>query len=248
MLRISGDSPMQAYAMLVDINDFSSMVQRAVEGSSHGEFIAQFVRDILLGVVEAIESHEGEIVGIMGDAVLGIFPENGLVMDACIGIARTLNRECRHISEHQRIHPHDWEYALGGPTLKICIEFGWIGVADMATRQLGTHHLLIGPPVNYASRISHAGSGNRCLLGPVAAHMPEFAIRQQRGPFHVRSKSNEVERSYYELNLSAFWVEGAHQPDVITYCDEPPDADIRGDGDGLTQSGSDANALKGPPS
>lgn len=60
----------------------------------------------------------------------------------------------------------DWDYAPGGLSLKISVEFGWMSVTTIYSHQLGSQRLIISPAVNYASRIGQAGVGNRCLLGP----------------------------------------------------------------------------------
>jgi class 3 adenylate cyclase len=56
-----------AFAIIVDINGFTSMVAKDDSGMT-----AQFVRDVLAGTIDAIEKEGGEIVSYMGDAVLGV--------------------------------------------------------------------------------------------------------------------------------------------------------------------------------
>lgn len=216
-LRISENRILRGFAILVDINGFVKMVTKAVDGPSHGEFIAQFVRDILEHAVEAIEKSDGEIVGIMGDAVLGVLPAGGPICDVCEGIAAALNRVCKDISEHQAVSPQDWEYSPGGPSLKICIELGSMRVTALRTRHLGTFQMLVSPAINHASRIGRAGTGNRCLIGPVAAGMPQFSEKSLRGPLRIKEDDGKSEYVYYESSLANLWLEGAREDEQISY-------------------------------
>jgi class 3 adenylate cyclase len=208
---------LRAYAVIVDINNFATMVRDTVEGWSGGLLIAQFTRDTLSGAIAAIESNEGQVVGIMGDAIFGVVPEGSHIFAACVAIAKTVDRACEYLSDHQREFPQDWHYAPGGPSLKIYIEFGWMDVSTITTRHLGTQKLLIGPPINYASRIGRAGTGNRCLLGPVAAQMTDLAQYSPRGPFRIGGKDPEQDYIYYEVSLGDIWREGERGPDEETY-------------------------------
>ena len=81
-------------------------------------------------------------------------------------------------------------------------------VSTITTREIGTQKLLIGPAINYASRIGRAGVGNRCVLGPIAAQMPDLAQYSPRGPYRVSGKSDEEDYTYYELYLGDIWREG----------------------------------------
>lgn len=214
---IPDNKPLRAYAVIVDINNFATMVRDAVEGWSGGQLIAQFTRDTLSGAISAIQANEGEVVGIMGDAIFAVVPEGPHIYDACFTIAKTVDRACEYLSDHQREFPNDWHYAPGGPSLKICIEYGWMDVSTITTRHLGAQKLLIGPPINYASRIGRAGSGNRCLLGPVAAEMPDLSQYSPQGPFRIGGKGSEDDYTYYELGFSDTWREGERGPDDETY-------------------------------
>ncbi len=184
------------------------MVRDAVDGWSGGQLLAQFTRDILSGAISAIEDHEGEVIGIMGDAIFGIIPQGPHIYAACVTIAKTVDEVSEYFSLHQQEFPQDWHYVPGGPSLKICIEFGWMDVSTITTRYLGTQKLLIGPAINYASRIGRAGTGNRCLLGPTAAHMPDLSRYSLRGPLSIGGKDSEGEYTYYELDFSEVWREG----------------------------------------
>ncbi len=152
----------------------------------------------------------------MGDAVLGVMPRGNHIFDTCVTIAKSVDRACGYLSNHQREFPQDWDYAPGGPSLKICTEFGWMDVSTITTRHLGMQKLLIGPAINYASRIGRAGVGNRCLLGPIAAQMPDLSQYSPRGPFSIAGKGVEEDYTYYELSLSDIWREGERDPDDET--------------------------------
>lgn len=217
---IANNRPLRAYAVIVDINNFASMVREAVSGCSRGELIAQFTSETLKGAISAIEDHEGHIVSVMGDAILGIVSKGQHIFKICAAIASTVNRACRHVSDRQRAFPSDWHYAPGGISLKICIEFGWMDVSTVTTRQSGEQKILIGPAINHASRIGQAGAGNRCLIGPAAARMKDFASHPMRGPFYIAGKDDEGDYGYYEVNLSHLWREGGCDDGRTTYRDD----------------------------
>lgn len=160
-----------AFAMIVDLNQFTLMVRKAEET---GDQIAQFTRDALAGAIFEIEAQGGEVVGFMGDAVLGVIPDGDAAVKACFGIAHDLDDLCEYISNEQSGAPDSWGFALGGPSMKIAVEYGWLDISTIESRLLGEQRLFVGSPINYAARIGKAGEGNRCLIGPVAASM-EFS-------------------------------------------------------------------------
>lgn len=207
-IHVTKDQTVDAFAVIADINDFARTVAAAEKGSSKGEDIADFTRDALKHVVQTIEAIGGEVAALMGDGVLGIVPEGAAIRTMCNDIAIAVNRESVNISEHQQKFPGDRAYSPGGPSLKICIEFGKIHLASINTRNLGTQALFIGSAVNYASRLCLAGVGNRCLIGPVAASRAEFSSFTFRSPRHVAGKHGEAELVYYELSLAEHWREG----------------------------------------
>lgn len=125
----------------------------------------------------------------------------------CVGIAKDLDDQCEYISLTQDENPHFYPFAPGGPSLKIGVEFGWLGVSEIWSKHLGTQQLFIGPAVNYASRITQAGVGNRCLLGPDAVKNG-LGDYQLDGPFTVAGKPGEPDYVYYELPLGDIWREG----------------------------------------
>ncbi|MEK7674812.1 MAG: adenylate/guanylate cyclase domain-containing protein [Verrucomicrobiota bacterium] len=202
----------KAFAMIVDINHFTRMVAEDDTG-----LIAQFVRDVLSGPIAAIESCDGEVVGYMGDAILGVLPTGDGAAFACFDIAKDLDRQCEYIFNHQEDFPQDWAFAPGGPSIKIAIEYGSLDVSTISSRFLGTHRLLIGDAINYASRITSGGVGNRCHIGPIAAAMAPFSGYTLHGPRSVRGKAREGVYTYYELDLSDIWVEGRRKKGKETF-------------------------------
>ena len=96
----------EAFAIIVDINGFTGMVAQ-----SDGDLIADFVRDTLVGSIHAIEEAGGEVVGFMGDAVLGILPNAESAAQACFVIAKDLNSMCEYISNSQEESEDCWNFA-----------------------------------------------------------------------------------------------------------------------------------------
>lgn len=210
---IPKDGHVRGYAMIVDLNQFSSMVTKAEET---GDLIAQFTRDALSGAILEIEAEGGEVVAFMGDAVLGFFPEGEAVALACFGIAKDLALQCEYISNAQEGKDHIWPFALGGPSLKIGIEYGMMDVSTIDSRLLGEHRLLIGSPINYAARISKAGEGNRFIIGPVAAKKA-FGSYTLDGPHQIAGKPDEPGYEYYLFDLGDIWIDGPRKPGKETY-------------------------------
>jgi len=192
----------EAFAIIVDINGFAGMV-----AESDRNLIADFVRDVLVGSIHAIEEAGGEVVGFMGDAVLGVLPDAESAAQACFVIAKDLDSQCAYISNAQKENPDNWSFAQGGPSLKIGIEHGWLSVSEIASRALGTHRLFIGSAINHAARILAAGKGNRCLIGP-SAEEHGFSNYALVGPYSVAGKEGEPGYEYFQLDLSSIWIEG----------------------------------------
>ena len=142
-ISITKDRTLEAFAIVVDINDFGRTVTSAEEGATKGADIADFTKDALDHVIRAIEENEGEVAAIMGDAVFGLIPEGAPILTVCDDIAVAVNRESEHISEHRVISPGDWAYSPGGVSLKICIEFGKLRVTSVKTRYLGNQPLFV---------------------------------------------------------------------------------------------------------
>lgn len=208
-LKISSNTTIDAFALIADINGFTGMVSR-----SEGNLIAQFVRDVLSGPIHAVEEQGGEIVGFMGDAVLGILPDADTVAAACFRIAKDLNEQCEYISVLQESHSDTWPFMKGGPSIKIGVEYGTLDTAEISSNFLGEHVLLIGDAINYAARILVAGSGNRCLVGPEAAsRLSKFPLE---GPLNVKGKSGEPDYQCYRFDMSHIWIEGKTDDD-LTY-------------------------------
>jgi len=210
-MKLSENETIDAFAMIVDINSFTPMASR----SSKSDCVAQFVRDILSGGIDIVEEQGGTVASFMGDAFLAVLDNVDAVYMTCVGIAKNLDRLCEYISNHQRDFPEDWHYAKGGASLKIGIEYGWIDISDIFSKFLGQQKLLIGPPINYACRISKAGKGNRCNVGPKAM---KNGLNQwlNHGPYKI-DKTGEDEYIYWQLNLEDIWIEGKIEADEDTY-------------------------------
>ena len=201
-----------AFAMIVDINHFTRMVATDKTG-----LIVDFVRDVLSGPIAAIERYDGEVVSYMGDAILGILPTGDGAALSCFNIAKDLDGQCEYISNRQKNFPQDWAFALGGPSIKIAVEYGELDVTTISSHFLGTNRLLIGDAINYASRITSGGIGNRCHIGPIAAAMTPFTEYTLRGPYSVRGKAREGKYTYYEFDLGDIWIEGRRKKGKETY-------------------------------
>jgi class 3 adenylate cyclase len=211
--NIPKDGHIHAFAVIVDLNQFTAMVNKAEET---GDLIAQFTRDALSGAIFEIEAEGGEVVAFMGDAVLGIIPDGASAVRACFGIAKDVDEQCEYISNAQEGNDYTWPFAPGGPSIKIAIEYGMMDISTIDSRLLGEHRLLIGSPINYAARISKAGEGNRCIIGPVAAKK-EFSSYTLDGPHSIKGKPGEQEYEYYLFDLGDIWIDGPRAPGKETY-------------------------------
>src|SRR5882724_981339 len=145
-----------AFAMIVDVNGFTSMVARGGD--------AQFTRDILVGGIECVEKNGGEVVGLMGDAFYGVLASFEDVVNCCAAIAKDTDRQCEYISHLQAEDPEIFSFSPGGPSLKVGVEYGTFDVSHLHTTFMGNQFLVIGPAVIQACRIAAAGIGNRCLI------------------------------------------------------------------------------------
>lgn len=187
----------QSFAMIVDINGFTELVRRTDPAS-----IAQRISDVLGGCVNCIETAGGEVVEIMGDAILGIFTDAESAAKACLAIAKGLAARSGASAR--------MDLAPARPSLKIGIEYGLLDVAEISSRVLGRHPLIIGEPINHAARILAAGSGNRCLVGPRAREQG-FRHYALDGPHRIQGKLGEPDYDYFRLDLSRIWREGEAQ-------------------------------------
>ena len=203
------------FAMIVDINGFVGMVEASATAN---DSIAQFTRDVLAGAIHSIEFVGGEVVGFMGDAILGILPSGQAAVDACYLIAKDVDDQCEWVSNQQKHHHGGWDFAPGGPSVKIAVEHGRLDVSTIDCRLLGGHRLFVGSAINYAARISKAGIGNRCVVGPRAAAM-EFASYPVTGPYQIDGKPGEKPYTYFEFSMDEVWVEGQRIPGEDTYRD-----------------------------
>lgn len=207
-MELDDGKSIEAFAVIVDINHFTKMVRDAEEAVD-GCLIAQFVRDVLIGSVPAIESEGGEVVGFMGDALLGLLPNAGSFVRAVCRIAKDVEDQCDYIGQAQSEFPNTWSYSKGGPSVKITAEFGLLKVSMIESRLLGNQRLFIGDAINYAARIGTAREGNRCLIGPRAYELIRNAGYDHdiRGPFVVNGKTHEQDFEYFQFGLGEIWEE-----------------------------------------
>jgi class 3 adenylate cyclase len=192
----------EAFAMLVDINGFYGMVNR-----NNDNLIANFTRDVLHGAIKSVESAAGEVVGFMGDAIYALLPDVDSTFTCCVSIAKDIDDQCEYISGAQSDSPDAFPYAPGGPSVKVSIEYGALSISTISSRALGLQRLFIGPSVNYAARIARAGTGNRCLFGPIA-YKKGLKGYQHDGPHQIEGKTGEGIHTYYELELGDVWRTG----------------------------------------
>lgn len=190
---------LEAFAMIVDINSFT-LLANTFSGS-----IAQFTRDILAGGIATVEHNGGAVVGLMGDAFYALLPDAESVVKCCIGIAIDVNKQCEYF-DLLRFHVNDTEYPEG-IGMKIGVEYGYLEVADIKTKFMRRQRLFVGGAVIYASRITGAGKGNRCLFGPAAAQLIQ-ASYPLKGPYKIKGKTGEPKYTYYQFDLSDVWLEG----------------------------------------
>ena len=129
-----------------------------------------------------------------------------------IGMPVTITPEQRSQSDRNRGRNRP-EYA---PGIKIAIEYGWIDISTIWSSYLGEQKLLAGTCINYANRISSAGMGNRCLIGPRAM---EEGMNKWRceGPFTIAGKTDEGDYTYWQLGLGDIWREGFIEPGEDKY-------------------------------
>ena len=165
---------------------------------------------------EIIEKEGGSVVSFMGDAFLSVLDNIESTYRASVGIAKCLDRQCEYLSVHQKDYPGDWNYIKGGPSLKIGIEYGWIDISTINSELLGQQRLLIGPAINYACRITAAGKGNRCHVGPQAMKKG-MGQWWNDGPFSVKGKKHEGQYEYWSMNLGDIWREGKNRKGEDTY-------------------------------
>jgi class 3 adenylate cyclase len=211
MIALTKNKAIEAFAVIVDINSFTKMVT-----VSESNVIAQFTRDILAGAIHNIEQSGGQVIGFMGDAILGLVNTAMNTYEACVGITKDLNEQCRYISEAQKENPESWAFCLGGPSLKLGIEYGYLDGSTIASRCLGEQLLFVGDAINYAARITKAGLGNRCHIGP-NAYEQGLSSYPTKGPFKTSGKPGEGIYEYFRMDFTDIWIEGKRRPGRKTY-------------------------------
>lgn len=207
-----------AIALVVDLNGSTAMIQRA----PHHTLLADFTRDVLVGGIHAVETAGGDVRAFMGDAFLAILPDASAAFQACVMIARDLDRQCEWISDVQKQDPLAWSFAPSGPGLTIAFEWGTLHPTEISSHALGTQVLLVGEPINYASRISAAGAGNRCLCGPrVASLLTELGYVLAGSTRYCGTKSDGP-YEYFELDLGDIWPSDTHTKDWMSAATDNP--------------------------
>jgi class 3 adenylate cyclase len=164
--------------------------------------VGLFVRDVLIGGIKAVEENGGEVVSFVGDAFLAVVPDPMSAGDACMAIAKDLRNMNEYIAREQRDHPNVWSFAPGGAQLKIALEIGTMEINRISSRFLGDQTLLTGTPINYAARISSAGEGSRCVLGPELAKVWPYS--PLNGPFEHPGKHG-LKHTFFEFDLTDVW-------------------------------------------
>jgi class 3 adenylate cyclase len=120
----------EVYAMIVDMNGFALMVERA--GS---DLVAQYTRDVLTGGIQAVEDNGGEVVGFMGDAFYVVLDDGKSVMQCCMDIATDIDKMCEYLAGTP-----DYSFSRPGPSVKITVEYGWLQVSTISSNKLGSNH------------------------------------------------------------------------------------------------------------
>ena len=198
-LSIEQNKSITAFAMIVDINAFTKIVETA---ENKGFLVANFISDLLCVSIECVEKAEGLVVAFMGDAFLAIFESADQVLQACSGTAVHVDK----VNDYFNSESGSFPITKKGFKLKIGIEYGVIDTSDIQSKFLGKQKLFIGSSINYASRITGGGkkTNNRCLFGPkaLAAGLDRWS---HEGPFKMNGKKGEREYEYYSLDLDDIW-------------------------------------------
>jgi class 3 adenylate cyclase len=195
---INQNKQFKAFAIIVDINQYTQLVSNA---ESSNMLLAQFIRDLLSGSIQAVEKNNGLVVGLMGDAFLAFIESSEDVFGACVAIANDVDKVNEYLCVTKFLPP-----SIQGIKIKIGVEFGYIDVADISCQFLGKQKLFASTAINFASRISDGGNRklNRCLIGPIAASngLDRYVLD---GPFQLKGKSGEQPYKYYNLDLDDIW-------------------------------------------
>lgn len=208
-MKIPKDGNFTAFSMIVDINGFTSLV---AENELSGG-IANFVRDVLSGSIQAVEEAGGSVIGINGDSVFGILPDADRIVQACVAIAKDVDSQCSYLDKtgYKELIPKL-------PSMKIGVEYGLLAASTITTEALGTLPFCIGPATNYAARIIAAGKGNRCHIGPKAFDHGLNQYFSTSSILEVPGKRGEPPYQYRQLSMSDVWIEGTPE-DGICYWD-----------------------------
>lgn len=110
--------------------------------------VATFVRDCLAGSVKAIEYANGQVVGIVVDAVLGIVVDVEDAVKACIAVLRDVKAQREYFQNAQRERPDWMRCAPGGAILKIGVEYGLFSQSTISSDFLGDQVLFVSNAIN----------------------------------------------------------------------------------------------------
>lgn len=206
-MNIPENGHFHAFSLIADINSFTKLV--ANHDLPAG--ISAYVRDVLAGSIAAVEECEGSVIGVMGDAIFGVLPTSDAAFNACVLIARDVDRLCSYLSGT------DYEEGVPElPSLKVGVEYGPLSASTISSAALGTIPFCIGPATNYAARIIAAGVGNRCHVGPAAMHAGLSNYIEFNKAIQIEGKAGESKYQYWKLDLSDVWIEGIPE-DGIRY-------------------------------
>lgn len=198
-IQIPKHKGINAFAFILDINGFTKMV-----ANPEAILMANFIRDILYGSIQAVESNGGNIIAFTGDGLLAIIEKPEQVFKTCVSIAKDIDQLSEYLSTTK-----GFRFAPKGVSIKIGIEYGYIDISEISCAFLGEQKLFIGKAINYAARITSAREkGNRCLVGEnaFAAGLKDYCY--DNGYSEVKGKPGEGKYIYYKMNLGDIWIEG----------------------------------------
>jgi class 3 adenylate cyclase len=187
-------------ALVVDVNGSELMFN-----SWHANLVGQFVRDILVGSIRAIELAGGSILSFTGDGLIAALTDEDKAAEACWGIAHDFRKLNEYLMQKGNDGVSLWPFMHDDFGLKIALERGVLEVNTVHTDFLGEQPFIVGEASIYASRMLSFGKGNRCLIGPRAAARWNYG--ELEGPFKDKGKHEGIEYEYYLYDMSDIWVD-----------------------------------------
>lgn len=185
-------------ALIVDINGSKHLFR-----SFGANLVGQFVRDILIGSIGAIEQANGSIISFTGDGLIAVLPDEDAAAIACYGIAHDFRKTNDYLDANNRMKT--WPFLHDDFGLKIALERGPLEVHTVGSEFLGAQPFIVGEPVIYANRLLSYGKGNRCLIGPRSA--VNWKYGELSGPFTEPGKHKDLQYEYYLFDLEDFWID-----------------------------------------